>query len=407
MVIASAAGVRADSVWLINARVVDLDTGISHTRNIHVERGLINTVDATKPPQDARVVDLNNRFVLPGLVNCHTHLQGRYPYHLRDEGEDPRLTALRAAGHGSRLLDIGVTTVRCVHEQSRADLFVREAARSGWIDAPRILAAGRALTTPGGHGAGFGSIIASGADEFRNAARSELEAGADHIKVFLSGGLARTGEAIDTPELTGDELRAVVETADEGGAYVVVHAGGPASIRIGLRAGVRSFEHAYTLDDQTAAAMASEGSFLTPTLVATHASEWQRAIGFSEESIQRSALHAEAHMQSARTAIEAGVAVVVGTDIPGDGVIETGSLFVHEMRLLIAAGMSQLDVIRAATLVAADLVRLQTRIGRVAPGFEADIIAVADDPTKDIGALDAVDFVMLRGHVVERIAQMT
>jgi imidazolonepropionase-like amidohydrolase len=307
---------------------------------------------------------------------------------------------LRAAAHARALLDAGITTVRCVHEQNRADIHVRHARAAGWTEAPRILAAGRALTRPGGHGDGLGCVAAIGPAAFAAAAASELDAGADHIKIYASGGLARPAESLDKLQLTDEEVAAVVRTACERGAYVVAHAATSASIQQGLRAGVRSFEHGYQLDADTASRMADLGVFYTPTLIATLGLDWMQEHGFDVEAIERSRRAADAHMESARRAIEAGVTLVAGTDFPASDYSDGTTLYVRELELLAEAGLQPRDVLRAATYSAAVLVGRQSEIGAVRVGFRADLVGVDEDPTKSPSALRSLRFVMQDGLVI-------
>jgi imidazolonepropionase-like amidohydrolase len=388
--------------WLAGGRVVDVLSGaVSGPSSIAVESGRITSIRPGPPPVDSSdVVDLDGLYLLPGIITCHVHLQGTYPYSTRDPHEPPPRTALRAAARARAIRRHGITTVRCCHELNQADVHVRHAAQMGWTDAPRIVAGGRGLTRPGGHGDGFGAVVAEGREGFYDAAARELEAGASHIKIYASGGLARQGEALEEPELTFGEMRGAVEAAAAHGSYVVAHAAGSATVRVGLEAGVRSFEHAYLLDAATASAMANSGVFLTPTLVATHAIDWMRSTGFSNDAISRSAAMAEEHTRSARRAIEAGVTITHGTDLPPDGVSNGTTLAVRELELLVEAGASVLTALQSATVSAARLVGLQGEIGELREGTLADLIATADDPTQSVGALRAIRFIMHGGASV-------
>jgi imidazolonepropionase-like amidohydrolase len=395
-----AAPTISGAVWLTGGKVVDVASGHLTRQNVRVEDGRISDLTGANPPSGGEVIDLGGRFVAPGLINSHTHLQGRYPYALRREDEHPGVTAIRASAHAARLLRIGVTTVRCLHEQGRADIAVREAARSGWSLAPTILAAGRALSTPDGHGAGLGSALASGPEAFGRAAQDELRAGADHVKVFLSGGLAREGEELDTVQLDAEELGAVVRAAAEASTYVVAHTAGARSIELGLACGVRSFEHAYRIGRSTAAKMAQAQAFLTPTLVVTHSPTWQAAQGFTEAQRARSASVRDEHEQSARLAVAAGVRIVAGTDFPADGREDGIPLIVHELALLTQVGLSPLDALRAATINAAALIDRSGDVGQVAIGFHADLVVTDADPTQDIETLARPRLVLHQGRRV-------
>jgi imidazolonepropionase-like amidohydrolase len=220
------------------------------------------------------------------------------------------------------------------------------------------------------------------------------------VKVFLTGGLANPGEDIGRPALTLAELSAVVQAAQERDSYVVAHAGGSDAVQLGLRAGVRSFEHGYQLDDETVTAMAEAGAFLTPTLTVTNSPDWQRRMGFDEAAIARGEATREAHMASARRAIRAGVIIVAGTDFPGEERATGVPLIVRELQLLVEAGLSAPAAIRAATTTAATLLGLADEIGQVAAGFRADLIAVAEDPTQSTRACADVRLVMQAGEPV-------
>lgn len=392
----ASSGVR----WLTRGQVLDVLTGTAELRNLRVDEGVITEVTGHSPPPGADVTDLGGRFVVPGLISCHTHLQGLYPYELRREDEPPGVTAIRAAARARRILAMGVTTVRSLHEQSRADISVRIAAASGWTEAPRILAAGRGLTCPGGHGNGLGCAIASGADAFRSAARAELQAGADHVKVYLSGGLARDGEDLEV-QLDAEELQAVVLAAREASTYVVAHTAGDRSIELGLSCGVRSFEHGYRISRATAAHLSDAHAFLTPTLTVTHTPLWQTAAGFTDAHRARADAVREEHEHSARLAIGENVQIVAGTDFPPEEYEGDLPLMIHELALLTRVGMSSLEALRAATSTPAELLNLSDQIGRIGEGLRADLLVVDEDPTHDITALARPRLVLRDGRVVQ------
>jgi imidazolonepropionase-like amidohydrolase len=395
-------GNRPTEWFFTNSRIVDVDAGLTTSRQtIHVVDGTVADTDAGSPPAAADIVDLRGRYVLPGLINCHTHLQGQYPYSRRSAGELPSVTALRAAHQATRTLHAGITTVRCVHEQSRADLAVRSADAAGWVAAPGILGAGRALTVAGGHGDGLGCVVASGRTGFRDAASTELAAGADHVKIFLTGGLARGAESIDDLQMTSAEIAGAVEAAKASGTYVVAHAGGAQAIQAGLVAGVRSFEHGYRLNPAIAAQLAAAGAFLTPTLVVTHAEDWMTRLGFDQQAIDRTEAIRQEHEHSVRLAITAGIHLVSGTDFPpADDWGGNCPMLVREVELLHAAGLTPLESLRSATVTAADLLRLTGKIGSIAPGARADMIAVPNDPLDSPSALRQIQVVIKSGDVI-------
>jgi imidazolonepropionase-like amidohydrolase len=388
----------SETTWLGDLRVVDPGDGATHAAAIGIRDGVITDIREA-PPVGAPSRSLGGAYVLPGLISCHTHLQASYPYSARDPHEDPELTFARASRQAEATLVAGITTVRTLHELHAIDLRVRAAIAAGTVAGPRILAAGRGLTIPGGHGDGLGCRVASGHVGFHDAALAELDAGADHVKVFASGGLARAGEGMDTPEMTLDEMRGAVRAAESRGTYVVAHAASAAAIAQGLRAGIRSFEHGYRLDAPTAREMARAGAWLTPTLVVTHSPAWQRRNGFDEASIERCRATAPGHEAGIRYALDAGVHILNGTDFPPGSLDDGVPLAVREMELLVRLGASPIAAIRTATIDAARLLG-RDDLGRIAVGAPADLIATPDDPTAVITALERISFVMAGGHVV-------
>ena len=343
---------------------------------------------------------LGGRYLVPGLISVHTHLSMVYPFSDIDESENPGLTVLRAYRRAQDALRAGVTTLRCVHEINRADLLLAEAAAAGWADVPRIVGAGRAISTPGGHGDGIGSALADGPEAFGEAALAELDAGCSHIKVFITGGIANLGETFDEPEMSREEMQATVTAAAERETYVVAHAGSSLAINWALDAGVRSFEHAYDLDAETAGRMASEGVFLTPTLCCTRSQEWMRWKGFEEFQIETSLQVAPMHLASIRRAVAAGVTLVNGTDYPPGDPIDGTSVTVHEMGLMEGAGLHPRLALAGATSNAARLLGLESQIGTVEQGKTADLVAVDENPLADVSAMRNISLVMQSGRVV-------
>jgi imidazolonepropionase-like amidohydrolase len=391
-------------VWFVNANLVDVLTG-ERLRDRAVQTaadGTITQVAAVIPPglPDGEVVDVAGRWLLPGLISCHTHLSVVFPFSETDEAENPAITAYRSATRASEALRAGITTIRCVHEQNRADLLLRAAVGRGWFTAPRILGAGRAVSTRGGHGQGSGCAYAAGEREFYEAALAELAAGADHVKIFINGGLASAGEHYERPEMTDAEIGGAVRAATEHDTYVVAHSGAPEAIRQALAQGVRSFEHAYRLDDETAALLARPGIFLTPTLCVTHSEPWMRARGFGEHTIKNALNAADDHLASVRRAIRAGVTLVNGTDYPPGDLVDGTPAAVHELLLLAAAGLPPLLSLQSVSVNAARLLGLDGHVGQIRPGYAADFVAVDTDPLPDLAALRTISLVVQAGRVV-------
>ena len=386
--------------WLAGGRVVDVRTGEILDGSVEVEGGVIRRVERGSPPAGADALDMRGLYVLPGLISCHTHLSVVYPFSATDENESPAVTVLRAAKRAKDALYAGITTLRCVHEQHRVDLVIRAAAAQGWVEAPRILGAGRAISTTGGHGTGIGCALADGPDAFLHAARTEFAAGADHIKVFITGGIADAGEGFDVPQMTEAEMRAVVRAASEHHSYVAAHAGSSGAIRQAIAAGILAFEHGYWLDDDTARFMAESGAFLTPTLSVTSSPQWMRDHHFTQEQIDKAMETGPEHLESIRRAIRAGVPLVNGTDyIPGEPASGT-SVVVHEMELMAGAGLTPLQTLQSVSINAAALCRITKLAGCIEQGLAADFVAVRRDPTQDIVHMREMPFIMQGGRVV-------
>ena len=386
-------------MWLTDARVVDVVTGeIRDGVSAEISEGRIGSIQ--KQPGAGERISLDGRYLVPGLISVHTHLSVVYPFSATDENENPGLTVLRAYQRAQDALRAGVTTIRCVHELNQADLLLAEAARAGWADVPRIVGAGRAISTTGGHGDGIGSVIADGPEAFREAALAELDAGCRHIKVFITGGIANLGETFDHPEMSLAEMQATVDAASDRDTYVVAHAGSSLAIKRALDAGIRSFEHAYDLDEDTAGRMAAKGVFLTPTLCVTRSQEWMRWKGFEEFQIQTSLQVGPMHLASIRRAVAAGVTMVNGTDYPPGDPIGGTSVAVHEMGLMEGAGLHPQLALAGATSNAARLLGLESEIGTVEEGKVADLVAVEENPLSDVAAMRDISFVMQSGRVV-------
>ncbi|MGC5012327.1 amidohydrolase family protein [Streptosporangium sp. DT93] len=401
-----------ETLWLTGGHVVDVRAGrIRENVNVLVAAGRIERITADAPPPGARTVELGGRYLMPGLISVHTHLSVLYPFSATDESESPGLTALRALSRAQDALVAGVTTIRCVHEQNRADLLVRTAADQGWVAAPRIVGAGRAISTTGGHGKGADCSYADGHDGFLHAARQELDAGADLIKIFITGGIAHQGESFTGAQMTAEEMRAVVRAAEEHGSYVTAHAGAASAIREALAAGVRGYEHAYELDDDTARLMADRRVFLTPTLCVTRCPDWMAEHDFTPWQIERAAEVGPGHLASIRRAVAAGIAdpddpgapgitMLAGTDYPPGEPIEDTVVAVREMEFLTDAGLSPLQAVRAGTSEAARLVGLAGQAGAVEEGYLADLVVTERDPLSDVSALRRIPFVMQAGRIV-------
>jgi imidazolonepropionase-like amidohydrolase len=358
---------------------------------------------AGRPPAQAgeTVVDLGGLTVLPGLFNVHVHLGLRLPF--PERRTDPFTPGYRVMLNYRRALEAiltGTTSLRIVGEPYFTDIDVREAIGRGLLPGPRITCAGHALIATGGHGHNsVGCIEADGPDAFRRAAREQLRAGADLIKICLTGGIGTPRESATDKQMTDDEVRAVVEVAHSAGKRVASHTGGDRPVADAVRLGVDCIEHGYSFEDATAARMAEAGTFLVPTLCVTQELDYMRRHGVQEWMLGKAKAAAAEHLASITRAAARGVVLCVGTDLlpsdPVDGTVAT----IREVELLTRVGLSPLEAIRAATANGARLCGTDRVTGTLEAGKQADLIAVAGRPDERIADLREVRLVMKAGAV--------
>lgn len=394
--------------------LADPATGlVTRNQTLVVEQGRV--VEIRDGFQGAgTVIDLSNRFVLPGLIDSHVHITGQFGP--TTELDRVKRTATDMALDGvlfaKRTLEAGFTTVADLGGEPDATFGLRDAIASGNVVGPRILAAGFA-GAHGGHGDAHGyradvmRLLAdpgrcSGPDDCQRAVRQAVQRGADLIKVAATGGVLSNTAAGLGQQMSDEELAAIVSTAHQLGRRVVCHAHGTDGVNAALRAGVDSIEHGTYLDAESIRLFRANGAHLVPTLLAgdTVARQAQTAVWMSP-AVKAKALAAGPNMIDAvRRARAGGVMVAFGTD---SGVSPHGDN-AKEFALLLQAGMTPIDAIRSATVWGAEHNRLSAEIGSLAPGKAADLIAVDGDPLQDITELERVSFVM-KGGVVAKDAR--
>jgi imidazolonepropionase-like amidohydrolase len=306
------------------------------------------------------------------------------------------------AARARQSVEAGVTTVRDLGGKDYLELAVKRAIAERLIPGPRVLAAGRGICMTGGHGWWFGRE-ADGPDDVRKAVREQLKMGVDVIKIFATGGVMTPGVEPGSSQLTEAEIRAAIEEAGKAGRRVAAHAQATAGIRCCVEAGITTIEHGVFLDADLVARMKRDGVFLVPTLVASRAiAEGGEAAGIPSFMARKARGIVETHGRSFELAARAGVPIAAGSDA-GTPLNPHGSL-VPELALMIQHGLPPMEALRAATSQAAAALGLEREIGRVAPGFAADLLAVEGDPLADIGALSRVRLVIAHGvPVVNRL----
>ncbi len=380
---------------------------VNANKIVRIENGFLPATGSVQ------VIDLKEKTVMPGLIDCHVHLeweQSRTSYtekYIFNEAD----IAFRAAIYAERTLNAGFTTVRDLGGTG-VNIALRNAINAGWATGPRIITAGRALSITGGHGdATTGARwdlfdppipelgIADGPDECRAAVRTQIKRGADCIKVCATGGvlsLARDGRL---PHYAFDELETIVKTARDMGIDVAAHAHGDEGMRRAVDAGVISIEHGTFMSESTMDAMIQKGTWYIPTLTAAWAcsDSAKYAKGFFPAIVQQKAEDIGPKIQETASKVyKKGVKIAFGTDA---GVFPHGKNNL-EFIFMAKAGMKNEDILRAATIGAATMLRLQDKIGTLEPGKLADIVAVSGNPLENIEAMLHIDFVMKDGKVV-------
>lgn len=393
---------RGDAV-LANLRLIDgIDPRPQEGLAIVVRDGVVAGV-VPEAEAGGEAVDLGGAFVMPGLINMHTHFSLSLPGPGGDavSAMDPHELALYMADGARRTLLSGVTTVRCVSEKGGADFALRRAIEAGHVPGPRLFTAGRGLCCTGGHGHDTDDTLeCDGPDGFARGVRAQVKAGADLIKLMISGGIAGEHEQITTPQLTRDEMAAAISTAHAWGRKVTAHAGPAAIIAEAVELGLDGVEHGYELTPEVALLMAARGVALVPTLVVTRAGAFFDDLGVPAWMQERSLGAGPRHLQSYGYALDAGVEVLLGSDMPPFWDFEGTSAVVRELEHMQAGGLAASHVVRAATAAPARWLDADDRLGVIASGRFADLIAMPDDPTADISALRGMDLVMKGGVVV-------
>lgn len=390
---------------IVGATVVNLDGSSTSDAVIIIEGDRINAIGRralTPVPQGAEVIHAPGKYLLPGLLNMHVHLglvlPGRQGLELANETD--AALALRMAANARASLLSGVTTVRLTGDPRHADFDLRRAIERGDADGPRIFTAGSGVGVTGGHGARSG-VANDGPYEFRKAVRREIQAGAEWIKIAISGGISDTHGDIAASHMTRDEMEAVIDTAHRHNVKVTAHSGSPIATTEAVDLGLDCVEHGYFLTEDVLRKMKDKGTWLVPTIVVSQPTvmEFFRKIGSPDWYLARVESVGKSHWTMLQNAIKIGVNVALGTDqFPSEPNDKTTAT-VREAQYYVEAGMTPLQALRAATIEPARMLGAADRLGSLEKGKLADLIAVDRDPTKDITALRTIRFVMKGGQV--------
>ena len=410
----AAAPAAAETVVVHAGRLIaDASRPASGPSTITIVDGRIRSVapGLTPAPAGARLVDLSGKTVLPGLVDAHVHLSGDPDGDYRDEAVETNEWATLVGVKNARVtVRAGFTTVRDVGSPPLVGFALRRASAEGLIPAPRILSSGPAISIIGGHGdvSGFRPEVlkalsidntCTGPEQCAARVREFSRAGADLIKITATGGVLSQQARGLGQHFTDAEMKAIVDTAHGLGLTVAAHAHSARGIEAAARAGVDSIELGTFADARAIQAMKASGSVLVPTLMAFTGIRERLGKGIYTPVVEAKVRETLSQVgKAARAARAAGVPVVFGTDA---AVFEHGRNAQEFALLVEQAGMSPAEAIASATTGAAKLLGLDNEIGRIAPGFSADLIAVDGDPLADVRRLEHVAYVMVKGKTIE------
>jgi len=364
-------------------------------------------------PSDATVIDLSHATVLPGLIDCHTHLSARADrynpiYRFRDTPFDH---AFYAVVNARKTLEAGFTAVRDVGSPPFLAVDLRNTINEGFIPGPRIVASGPGISITGGHGdlnnyspqtrvSMFPDErnfqIADDANQLRHVVRAQVKYGVDVIKILATGGVLSKGDNPGAPQFTFEELKAAADTAHMAGRKIAAHAHGTEGIKNSILAGIDSIEHASLIDDEGIRLAKEHGTYLVMDIYNDdYILNEAPKVGLEQENIDKERMVGRLQRENFEKAVKAGVKMAFGTDA---GVYPHGDN-ARQFYYMVKFGMTPAQAIRAATSNAADLIGRAQEVGTIEPGKYADIIAVTADPLSDVRALEHVDFVMKGGTV--------
>jgi imidazolonepropionase-like amidohydrolase len=401
--------------YLLCGKIIDTESGkIEKERTIIVKENKIEKIlEGFIQPKDkeAVVIDLKDKVVLPGLIDFHVHIELEFNKNTRlnnyilDEAD----VAFNAVGFAKTTLLSGFTTVRDLGGTG-VNISTKKAIKNGKIIGPRIFTAGKSLATTGGHAdptngssrklignPGPKEGVVNSVEDAKKAVRQRYKNGADCIKITATGGVLSVAKSGDNPQFTLEEVKAICQTAKDYGMHVAAHAHGDEGMQRAVIGGVKTIEHGTYMSNETMDLMKKHNAYLVPTITAgKEVEEKAKVKGFYPDIVVPKALAVGPQIQSTfGRAYKKGVGIAFGTDA---GVFEHGKNG-KEFKYMVEAGMPAIEAIQSATITNAKLLEMENELGQLKVGFLADIIAVDENPLKNISILEKVSFVMKEGIV--------
>lgn len=393
-------------------RLIDVISGKLLTNQIIlIDGNKIKEVGANVSiPAGAEIIDLGDYTVLPGLIDCHTHITGQPENYYEDIfRKSPVDVAITAHIYALRTLEAGFTACRDVGAQEFVDVALKRAIQAGSIPGPRLFVSGLAIGATGGHGdlTGFSPYlqfnqqagVADGVDAVRKQVRYNIKYGADLIKMIATAGVLSEEESVGAPQYSLEEMKAMVEEAALWGKKVAAHAHGAEGIKMAVRAGVHSIEHGSLVDEEGIRLMKEKGTWLVSDVYNDDyiLSEFTR-LGYPQKIIEKERMVGRLQRENFQKAAKAGVKIAFGTDA---GVYPHGNN-AKQFFYMVKYGLTPMQAIQAATIHAADLLGEKERLGSVTSGKYADIIALEGNPLEDVTLLEKIRFVMKDGMVYKK-----
>ncbi len=408
--------VVSQTTYILCGNLIDTKSGkIKNKQTIVVEDDKIKGVmDGYIMPKGANLVDLRDKFVMPGLIDMHVHLENEYDGNtqIRKYTADEADIAYNSVKFAEVTLLNGFTTVRDLGGTG-VNISLRNAINKGKIIGPRVFTAGKSIATTGGHAdptngsnrklignPGPKEGVINSVEDAKKAVRQRYKNGADCIKITATGGVLSVAKSGDNPQFTVEEVKAICDMAKDYGMHVAAHAHGDEGMQRAILGGVKTIEHGTYMSDETMDLMIKNNAYLVPTITAgKEVAEKAKVKGFYPEIVVPKALAVGPQIQGTfARAYKKGVGIAFGTDA---GVFKHGKNG-KEFGFMVEAGMPAIQTIQSATITNAKILKMENEIGQIQKGFFADIIAVNDNPIEKISTMENVVFVMKEGKIYKR-----